>query len=319
MLPALPLNPAFPQRTCCARRLGWAERSDAVQFAKPKHTKNRTLEASPYPTAKHWRFAFPRLCRGACLQSTWKVADHRSNAKYLCADPSRSCGSHPETNPLFPGRDTGLSPVWPWPANFPMVDDHGCRIVNVMSLCGRNGSSGQRLMSSQGRCASPGQVGHASGRRQNSAVFCSIPGICKKSTTRRLTLRRGKSYNHSTEEMVLTGAVDSSSPPDAIGTWQPVPLKGTGTPRRLSRGLLGPLVLPLFDIVEERKRNAGGVCPGGSSESTGKRNTGRSRFEKPKLRSLPANIGCRHVCYSSMCAATRFRWQLRIASTVFQT
>ena len=24
-------------------------------------------------------------------------------------------------------------------------------------------------------------------------------------------------------------------------------------------------VSPLFDIVEERKRNAGGVCPGGSS------------------------------------------------------
>ena len=103
---------------------------------------------------------------------------------------------------------------------------------------------------------------------------------------------------------MLTGAVNSSSPPDAIGTWQPVPLKGTGTTRRLFRafGTSGP---PLFDIVDERKRNAGGGVLA-ARRKTSKRDAEslaflRSQSFDPCLQRWVSDM----FGYSSICAATR--------------
>src|SRR4051812_29289246 len=91
---------------------------------------------------------------------------------------------------------------------------------------------------------------------ESSAVFRSIPGVCKKSTTRRLTLRRGKSYNDSTEEMVLT----------ALSTPRRLPMQSARESRFPSRvpeqlvgcfGLLGPLVLrSLTSLMKERETQA---------------------------------------------------------------
>ena len=116
---------------------------------------------------------------------------------------------------------------------------------------------------------------------------------------------------------MLTGAVKSSSPPDAIGTWQPVPLKGTGTPRRLSRGHLGPLVpRSLTSFMKERETQA--AASWRLVERRANETLKRSRFEKPKLRSLPAKVGVGHVWLLVNLRSDQIRWKHRVGAQCFK-
>jgi hypothetical protein len=81
-------------------------------------------------------------------------------------------------------------------------------------------------------------------------------------------------------------------------------------------GLLGPLMGPqLFDIVQERKRNAGGGVLA-ARRKTSKETLKRSRFEKPKLRSLPERAGVEHVWLLVNLRSDQIRWIHRVEHSV---
>ena len=162
------------------------------------------------------------------------------------------------------------------------------------------------------RCQAKG----ACARRQKFRSFPQHSGVCKKSTTRRLTLRRGKSYNDSTEEMVLT----------ALSTPRRLPMQsacGSRFPSRVPEqlvgcfGLLGPLVLrSLTSLMKERETQA--AASWRLVERRANETLKRSRFEKPKLRSLPAKVGVGHVWLLVNLRSDQIRWQHRIGAQCFK-
>ena len=82
-----------------------------------------------------------------------------------------------------------------------------------------------------------------------------------------------------------SAAQRSLTHPDAAGEWAGTTQKGSSQNSRLPRDLRlgGCKSSPLIEIVEERKRSAGGACPSGSWATTDNETRSIAFQETPKL------------------------------------
>ena len=111
-----------------------------------------------------------------------------------------------------------------------------------------------------------GEVRSFNRRRCEKPRVFGLSRNCKNFVTKCLTPEGGRSYNPATEGRGAARRHRSRANSRCTGSKLPVPPKRGPASLRVRciyRGVTKSF--PLFDIVDERKRNAGGVCPGGSS------------------------------------------------------